>query len=370
MNAAVETKDARPNAAPTNADVENLLELGLRNRWYPLLPSSMVADKPVAVRRFGQKLVVWRDAAGVVHVQADRCPHRGAALSIGDHLGNRLRCIYHGVEVGPEGHIVSVPGLPGCGLEGRQAVPTYASREARGAVFAWYGDALHAEAAAFKPPIELQDDGPYEAFLCHYEWKAPWRSVYDNNMDPMHGAFLHAVSYTMSEGSKAATFQTRDTQNGFVFEKVDQKNVNFDASEWCDTGMMFCRLDIPYPAMAGPGGNLVIIFMGTPIDRTTMAGFSWRCRHVDGWQRDLWRFMYRMRLNAPSCAVLEQDRIVLEATEPDARRYELLYQHDIGLVRIRRTMAEAARSQLRALHVAGLSSASLGADRLSRERSP
>jgi len=369
MTAAVENNRARADGEPTDADVEDLLELGLRNRWYPILPSSMVAGKPVAVRRFGQKLVVWRDDKGAVHVQADRCPHRGAALSIGNHLGDRLRCIYHGVEVGPDGHIVSVPGLPGCRLEGRQAVPTYPSREARGAVFVWYGDALHAEPDVFCPPIELRDDGPYEAFLCHYEWKAPWRSVYDNNMDPMHGAFLHAVSYTMSEGSKVATFHTRNTQNGFIFEKVEQKNVNFDASEWCDTGVMFCRLGIPYPAMAGPGGNLGIIFIGTPIDRATMAGFSWRCRHVEGWQRDLWRFMYRMRLNAPSCAVLDQDRTVLEATEPDARRHEMLYNHDVGLVRMRRIMADAARSQLRALHAAGLSAASFGADRRRPRRS-
>lgn len=238
---------------------------------------------------------------------------------------------------------------------GPPRVPTYRAREAKGAVFAWYGDSLHKEPTPFRPPVELQEDGPYEAFLCHYEWKATWRSVYDNNMDPMHGAFLHEVSYTMYQGEKAATFRTRDTDAGFIFEKIDQRNVNFDASEWCDTGLMYCRLDIPYPPMAGPGGNLGIIFMGTPIDAVTMAGFSWRCRRVEGWQRDLWRFMYRLRLNAPSCAVLEQDRVVLEATDPDAPRHEMLYNHDAGLVRIRRTMAAEARAQLRKLRTTGKS---------------
>jgi phenylpropionate dioxygenase-like ring-hydroxylating dioxygenase large terminal subunit len=339
---------------PTDAEVEELLQFGLRNRWYPIIPSGMVTENPVAVRRFGQKLVVWRDSRGEVHVQADRCPHRGAPLSIADHLGDRLRCIYHGVEVDAAGRVASVPGMPGCALEGRLAVPTFPAREAKGAIFAWYGDRLHGDPSAFEPPVELQEGGPFEAFLCHYEWKAPWRSVYDNNMDPMHGAFLHEISYTMYQGEKAATFRTRDTGTGFIFEKVDQRNLNFDASEWCDTGVMYCRLDIPYPPMAGPGGNLGIIFMGTPVDAVTMAGFSWRCRRVEGWQRDLWRFMYRMRLNAPSCNVLEQDRTVLEATDPDAPRHEMLYNHDVGLVRIRRSMASAARTQLRDLKAAGL----------------
>jgi phenylpropionate dioxygenase-like ring-hydroxylating dioxygenase large terminal subunit len=348
-------QSSRPASAPepTDAEVDNLLQLGLPNHWYAIVPSGMVTDKPVAVRRFGQKLAVWRDTDNRVHVQADRCPHRGAPLSLADHLGDRLRCIYHGVEVDGSGRVVSVPGMPGCALEGRLAVPIYPAREVKGAVFAWYGDALHREPGPFKPPIELQDDGPYEAFLCYYEWKAPWRSVYDNNMDPMHGAFLHEVSYTMSQGDKAATFRTRDTDTGFIFEKVGQRNVNFDASEWCDTGAMYCRLDIPYPMMAGPGGNLGIIFMGTPVDAVTMAGFSWRCRRVEGWQRDLWRFMYKMRLNAPSSGVLEQDRAVLEATEPDAMRHEMLYGHDVGLVKIRRTMASEAHKQLIELKTAG-----------------
>lgn len=354
MSVVLQNSRSVPAQEPTAAEVEQLLQFGLPNRWYPIVPSGMVTDKPIAVRRFGQKLVVWRDREGQPHVQADRCPHRGAPLSMADHLGDRLRCIYHGVEVDAAGRVASVPGMPGCALEGRLAVPTFPAREAKGAIFAWYGDALHREPEPFQAPVELQEDGPYEAFLCHYEWKATWRSVYDNNMDPMHGAFLHEVSYTMYQGEKAATFRTRDTETGFIFEKVDQQNVNFDASEWCDTGVMYCRLDIPYPPMAGPGGNLGIIFMGTPVDAVTMAGFSWRCRRVEGWQRDLWRFMYRMRLNAPSCNVLEQDRTVLEATEPDATRHEMLYNHDVGLVRIRRSMASAAREQLRELKAAGL----------------
>src|SRR5882757_8394148 len=200
MSVAAQSISPDNSHEPTSAEVEKTLQLGLPNRWYPILPSGKVTDKPVAVRRFGEKLVVWRDDAGQVHVQADRCPHRGAPLSIGDHLGNRLRCIYHGVEVGPDGRIVSVPGMPGCALEGRLATPTYPAQEIKGAIFAWYGDALHRESAPLTPPLELQQDGPYEAFLCYYEWDATWRSVYENNMDPMHGVFLHAVSYTMYQG--------------------------------------------------------------------------------------------------------------------------------------------------------------------------
>lgn len=338
---------------PTREAVEARLRLGLPNRWYPILASERAGARPLRLQRFGEKLVVWRDHGGGIHVQEDRCPHRGAPLSLALNCGDRLRCIYHGIEIGTDGRILSVPGEPGCALQGRQAVKTYPAREAKGAIFIWFGDALHPEPAEFTLPIQLQD-GPFEAFLCSYEWQATWRSVFENNMDPMHGTFLHAKSYTMYQGAATASFRTRVTETGFVFEKADQRDVNFDRSEWYDAGVMFCRIDIPYPPLGGPGGNLYILFSGTPIDAVTMAGFSWRCRQVTGWQRDLWQFSYRLRLNALSTAVLEQDKRVLEGTEPDAPSREMLYSHDVGLARIRRSLTQEARKQLRALKAAGL----------------
>jgi phenylpropionate dioxygenase-like ring-hydroxylating dioxygenase large terminal subunit len=336
----------------SDADAKALIKRGLRNRWYPILPSRLVGDAPRGIRRLGEKLVVWRDHAGQVHVQADRCPHRGAPLSLGVNSGDRLRCQYHGVEVGPDGTVLAVPGQPGCRLEGMKAVKTFPSREVKGAVFAWFGDALHESPTAYTPPVQLQE-GDYDAFLCYAEWKGSWTYGYDNNMDPMHGAFLHAKSHSMAAGATTASFSLRDTEYGFVFEKEGQRDVNFDWSEFCDTGALYVRLEIPYPASGGPGGNFGIIFHGTPIDNDTTAYFFWRFRRVQGWQRDAWRFLYKNRLEARHWHVLEQDRAIMEGLEPDADEREILYNHDAGVVRLRRRMMNEARAQLAALAAAG-----------------
>jgi hypothetical protein len=74
--------------------------------------------------------------------------------------------------------------------------------------------------------------------------------------------------------------------------------------------------------------------------------FFWRLRHVSGWQRDLWRFLYRERLEARHYAVLEQDRTVLEGMADDARNHEILYQHDIGITRLRRRFKALARAAI------------------------
>lgn len=340
--------------APTDQEVQAYLRLGLRNRWWPVLPSRFVrnGEKPIGIRRLGESLVVWRDHGGAVHVQTDRCPHRAVPLSRGSNEGDRLRCAYHGVEVGLDGTVLSVPGQPGCALEGRRAVHTYAATEVADAIFVWFGDALHPDPAPFVPPPQLAA-AEYDRILCYADWSMFWRYLYDNNLDPMHGTFLHANSHSMYQGDTKAVFVTRDTPTGFVFEKQDQRDVNFDWSEFVDDGGIYARLEIPYPRTAGPGGNFGIISFATPIDEDNTACFFWRVRRVQGWQRDTWRFLYRTKLEPRHWAVLEQDREMLDGCKPGLERHEMLYQHDAGLIRLRRYLAAEARKQLVELRAAG-----------------
>ena len=355
MNTTTMPRAAAAAAPPlTDQDVQTYLRTGLRNRWWPLLPSRFVeiGGKPLGVTRLGEKLVLWRDAAGEVHVQFDRCPHRAVPLSRGMNEGDRLRCIYHGVEIGPDGTVLAVPGQPGCPLEGKKAVKTYPVREIAGAIFAWFGDALHETPAPFDPPNELVAD-EYSNFVCYADWNAPWRYVYDNLMDPMHGTFLHANSHTMYQGDTQATFVTRETPKGFVFEKAGQRDVNFDWSELVDDGGLYVRLEIPYPPSGGPGGNFGIVSFVTPIDESNCAAFFWRVRKVSGWQRDAWRFLYRATLEPRHWHVLEQDRAILDGAGLGLEKFEMLYQHDAGVIRLRRYLAQQARGQLTELRNAG-----------------
>jgi hypothetical protein len=50
--------------------------------------------------------------------------------------------------------------------------------------------------------------------------------------------------------------------------------------------------------------------------------------------------------------VLEQDHELLENMAPDARGHEFLYQHDVGMARVRRMLEAQARAQAEALDAA------------------
>ena len=332
----------------TDQSVERLLNRGLRNLWYPVAPSWQVRGDPVGITRLSERIVLWRDAAGQVHALEDRCPHRGARLSLGWNLGDRVACWYHGVEVDGAGVVVDVPAVDACPLEGKSCVKAYPVKEIQGAIFLWFGDALHREPGPLTLPEQLTD-ARFSSFLCTAMWKCNWRYAVDNVMDPMHGAYLHAVSHSMAEGKKQAKMRVRKTEHGFVFEKEDQSGINFDWTEFGETGAHWLRLSIPYRKSAGPGGPFWIVGFVTPVTEDVCQVFFWRVREVDGWARDAWRFLYKTRLEGLHWAVLEQDRIVLESMEADARDREFLYQHDTGMARLRRAMADAAKAQLTAL---------------------
>jgi phenylpropionate dioxygenase-like ring-hydroxylating dioxygenase large terminal subunit len=329
-----------------SANVEELLATGLRNRWYAVCPSSFV--EPGAMRRvtcLGEHWVLFREPDGALHMLADRCPHRGAPLSPGSHLGNRIACAYHGVQVDGSGTVVCVPGMPGCKMEGRRIVRSLPLEEFAGAVLAWFGDEKHQQPGTLVPPEYLRDEA-VSSFLCYAEWDVPWRFAAENVLDPMHGAFLHRESHSMFAGSTTASFKIRETDRGFYFEKTDQQNTNFDWVELCRTGVDWVNLAIPYPPSGGPGGPFGVVGMVTPATATSCKVFFWRYRRVQGWQRSVWRFLYRTTLEERHWAVLEQDRLMLEAMALDADAAEHLYQHDLGVVRVRRLMRAEAERQV------------------------
>jgi phenylpropionate dioxygenase-like ring-hydroxylating dioxygenase large terminal subunit len=328
--------------------VERLVNKGLRNQWYPVLPSWSVAGAPIGITRLSENLVLWRDDAGQVHAIEDRCPHRGARLSLGWNLGDRVACWYHGVEVDGTGTVRKVPAVSACPLEGQQCVKHYPVKEVRGAIFAYFGDEAHPEPCKLDLPEELASPA-YGAILCFAKWKCNYRYAVDNVMDPMHGAYLHAVSHSMAFGDKTANMQLRKTPTGLAFEKTNQRDVNFDWVEFGQSGATWLKLSIPYRPSAGPGGSFGIVGFATPVDEDNCLVFFFRTRKCEGWVRDVWQFMYRTKLEGLHWAVLEQDRFVLENLAPNARGQEFLYQHDTGLARVRRMLQQQAEQQLAAL---------------------
>jgi phenylpropionate dioxygenase-like ring-hydroxylating dioxygenase large terminal subunit len=345
----------------TNIDlksrIEDRINRGLLGQWYPVAKSIQVKiDRPHGVMALGRRLVLWRGSDGQVHCLEDFCPHRGAPLSRGEINDGNLSCRYHGVTVDGTGRILRVPAMPECALEGRHAVAAFATTEARDAIFVYFPKADE-PAQPLQLPEELTS-AEWANFLCTSRWNCNYRYVLDNLVDPMHGCYLHADSFTLAFGAKQDTMKIEPTPTGFIVSRVQQQGENFDWTEMVlADNAMHCRLDIPYPKAAGPGGPMRIVGFVTPIDETSCYIFFWRSRKVTGLAREAWAFLYRATLEKRHWAVLEQDREMLSAMPDDARKREMLYQHDIGVARIRQHLTRTARAQIEAEATAGTKAA-------------
>lgn len=220
--------------------VQNYLDKGLRGLWYPVLASWEVQSAPVGITRLGEQIVVWRNKDGQVQALEDRCPHRGARLSMGWNLGDRIACWYHGVEVAGNGEVKDVPAVDKCPLVGQQCVRSYNVQEVHGAIFLWFGVTADQQPDELSFPDELADTDAYSNFLCTAAWKCNYQYALENVMDPMHGTYLHSSSHSMAEGDRKADMVLQPTKTGFIFEKKARAASTSTGLSWATAAPTGC----------------------------------------------------------------------------------------------------------------------------------
>jgi hypothetical protein len=229
--------------------------------------------------------------------------------------------------------------------------------EANDGIFVYVPSKERPEPPALNLPAEFSDP-TWSSILCMGHWGCSYRYVYDNFADPMHACYLHADSFTLAFGAKQDVMQVEKRDDGFHIARVEQKDVNLDWTHVVIDGtQVYCRLDIPYPNAAGPGGPFRIIGYTTPVDEGSCMTFFWRFRQVSGLARESWRFLYRATLEARHWHVLEQDREMLTNIPHDAHKREMLYQHDVGVARMRRMLSQQVKDQLAAEDIASVRTA-------------
>ena len=109
--------------------------------WYVIESAARVKRAPLGLTRFGERLVLFRDASGTVRAVDARCPHRGADLSTGRVLSGELECPYHGFRFDGDGRCAAMP----CEGRARHApdrmrARAHHVREAHGFVWLWRGE--------------------------------------------------------------------------------------------------------------------------------------------------------------------------------------------------------------------------------------
>lgn len=338
--------------ATLEAKAEARATLGLRDRWWCIGPSTLVGDKPVALMRLGERLVAWRSPDGKVNLVADRCPHRAAPLSMARVVDGRLSCRYHGVQVTGDGTVAAVPAFPDCDMVGKKLVRAYPAVEHFQAIWAWFGDEPQPESQRADPkplrlPEELTSD-QFTGLMISNTWYGNYQYAIDNVSDIMHPPWVHGDTLNFAYGSKSDVVEAVPTETGVAIRRKNDPGSSVSVQEYVDDGVCYTRVGVFAPPANGPGGFIRIIATACPIDAQSCQFTAWRLRQVTGWQAALYRFMFYYQYDRFMWEIIDQDREMVEALPPWPP-VENLYQHDIGVSRVRRHIRKAAEAQVRAL---------------------
>jgi vanillate O-demethylase monooxygenase subunit len=163
----------------------------VRNAWYVAAWSGDIAcEQVVGMHILDEPLVIWRNAAGRVSAFEDRCVHRLAPLSLGRCEGEKLRCLYHGLQFDCTGRVVGIPGRDR--VAGNLRVRSYPVVEKHDWVWVWMGE-MDADERLI-PPVFSVNRPEYGGWLkghAHIDYDVESFLVTDNIADISHVPFLH-----------------------------------------------------------------------------------------------------------------------------------------------------------------------------------
>jgi nitrite reductase/ring-hydroxylating ferredoxin subunit len=165
----------------------------LRRYWHPIMLESELQDLPIALRILGEDLVIFRDRSGEIGLLHRACAHRGASLEFGIIQEHGIMCCYHGWHFAADGTLIAAGAEPADNLNRYSFCQgAYPVQVRHGLIFAYMGPP---EAMPVFPELDSFNH-PEGNELIPIKMTLPcnWLQIVENACDPIHNAYLHAIS--------------------------------------------------------------------------------------------------------------------------------------------------------------------------------
>jgi phenylpropionate dioxygenase-like ring-hydroxylating dioxygenase large terminal subunit len=187
-----------------------------RERWFVIARSAKVGATPISAFAFGRPFALVRDPALGVLAYEDRCPHRGAPLSLGRLSPQGLTCPYHGWTFDPAGRCRSITGAcsPQPNIDIR--VPVFPVRERDGLIW------VSAKDSNPLPLRALELDPAGRRYVGQFRWRAPILEAQENFLDALHTPFIHPGIVRNDSERTAVKVVLQRTGDGFVVDYSGQ----------------------------------------------------------------------------------------------------------------------------------------------------
>lgn len=329
---------------------DNATYRSLFNFWHPVCYSSdLGTTKPLGVTLMGEKVVVARLGDKVVALE-DRCPHKGAALSLGQVLDCKLECPYHGWQFDDTGHCVRIPAREEVTATLNRNATAYHASDSSGMIWVCLAETPKYDIPKFP---ELNDPSYRVLQGEPYVWKTSTPRRLENFVDFAHFAFVHDGTIGSRENPRVEAVKVWREDNVLRFDRSGvkepgdpkkKKMMGID-DDWIEPTNIY-HVTMPHTVHLErqfPNDNRYVLFMASsPVDATTTRNFWFQARDF-GTEPEHDDFFMDFEAK-----VLDEDKDIIESQRPiqmdlagELARLEMPVRHaDIVTVEYRRWLNE------------------------------
>jgi phenylpropionate dioxygenase-like ring-hydroxylating dioxygenase large terminal subunit len=288
--------------------------------WYAILLTSEVKSKPLAMKRLGVDLVVWRDKEDNIVVMHDRCPHRSAKLSLGKLCNGNISCPFHGFEFDNKGVCQYAP-------EFNKAIPglkatTYPVQVHIDMVWVYFGgsdslEQLPTFVVDSLTTMHQKFKGKYSVFT--KVWTSHITRCIENQLDYTHLPHVHKT--TIGRGFKLPT----DPQ--FIKDKLGVKSFQVNEVRDATTEYIF-----PNAWILNVSNKMKLLVYFVPITKhetklylLTYQGYV---------TANILKPLVDIAFNYSNRIILQQDQQVVQSQGTQSSlecKHELLMKHDTAI---------------------------------------
>jgi phenylpropionate dioxygenase-like ring-hydroxylating dioxygenase large terminal subunit len=319
----------------------------LRRFWYAIIPLHDLDSGPKPFTLLGERLVLWKTPDGQPAALRDRCCHRTAQLSKGfvDAAG-RIVCGYHGWTYDCSGNCVRIPQTPDMAIPAGARVESFRCAARYG--YAWV--ALEEPLAPIPDFPEEGAEGFRRVFQFYERWATSPLRFMENAFDNSHFSYVHKANFGIFEQPKPSSYRIEATEDGFEAETLvpirnpaSGHRITGSTGEFTQRHLLN-RWWLPFVRRFGcvypeSGIHHIIYNCATPIDDDHIMLAQWLYRN------DTEADCSTQELIAWDRPIVDEDRDILEATDPDAcvdtrRRMEFHMESDKPGLMMRKRLLE------------------------------
>lgn len=367
----------------------------MRRYWMPVVLSSELepGGRVKRVKLLGESLIAFRLRNGTVGLLGEFCSHRRASLYFGRNEEAGLRCVYHGWKYSPNGQCVEMPNVvPEHNFQEKVRHPAYPCAERGGVIWTYMSPD---DPPPGLPELEWTGLPEGQRLVTKFYQECNYLQALEGGIDPSHISFLHGVidardeamqreldqaaaGFTLAAQLARAPHQEvmdtdygillgarRDTNEGQYYWRITQFHMPFYTMPPTDPTsdpLLHSHIYVPvddgnlvnwciswHPSRALSDDELAAMQSGRSIHLTTYAPATSEpygdIRPLASPDNDYlmdWQ-AHRTQKFFGVPGVGAQDKAITESQQPIVdRTQERLSSADIGIIRMRKCLSEAA----------------------------